>query len=235
MRTVPSLLLASLAIAPLGLFAARGAEPLLGPEAARAQQELSADFSLGKVVDREGIATARAATDERWRSADENLALFAGTSVKTGARGANALHLRMKSGASLILGPDALVELVDATHVRVARGEVEVGASDQARLSVGGPGNTTLDLAKRAVVRARDGRLVALDADAEPRWLAGYKSGQSTEALGALLANVDGRDVPLTLGYHKVTVDVRDQIARTVIEESFVNHTDMVLEGVFYF
>ena len=41
--------------------------------------------------------------------------------------------------------------------------------------------------------------------------------------------------MPLTVGYHKVSVDIRDQIARTVIEESFVNHTDNVLEGVFYF
>ena len=41
--------------------------------------------------------------------------------------------------------------------------------------------------------------------------------------------------MPLTVGYHHVTVDIRDQIARTVIEESFVNRTDAVLEGVFYF
>ena len=41
--------------------------------------------------------------------------------------------------------------------------------------------------------------------------------------------------VPLTVGYHKVTVDIRDQIARTVVEESFVNHTKSRLEGVFYF
>ena len=49
------------------------------------------------------------------------------------------------------------------------------------------------------------------------------------------MATVDGRNVPLTVGYHKVTVDIRDQIARTTIEESFVNHTDGRLEGVFYF
>ena len=49
------------------------------------------------------------------------------------------------------------------------------------------------------------------------------------------MAKVDGRNAPLTVGYHKVTVDIRDQIARTVIEESFVNHTDGRLEGVFYF
>ena len=41
--------------------------------------------------------------------------------------------------------------------------------------------------------------------------------------------------MPLSVGYHKVAVDIRDQIARTTIEESFVNHTKGVLEGVFYF
>ena len=37
------------------------------------------------------------------------------------------------------------------------------------------------------------------------------------------------------MGYHKVTVDIRDQIARTTIEESFVNHTNAQLEGTFFF
>ena len=50
-----------------------------------------------------------------------------------------------------------------------------------------------------------------------------------------LVAKVDGRNVPLTVGYHKVTVDIRDQIARIVVEESFVNHTAERLEGVFHF
>jgi len=68
--------------------------------------------------------------------------------------------------------------------------------------------------AGRKVVRARDGKLTALDAD--PKWLSGYKGNASTEALGSLLANVDGRNVPLTMGYHKVIVDIRDQIARSV-------------------
>ena len=55
------------------------------------------------------------------------------------------------------------------------------------------------------------------------------------DSIGSLLAKIDGRDVPLTVGYHKVTVDIRDQIARTTIEESFVNHTTAALEGTFFF
>ncbi|HEY1189503.1 MAG TPA: VIT domain-containing protein, partial [Gemmata sp.] len=35
--------------------------------------------------------------------------------------------------------------------------------------------------------------------------------------------------------YHHVTVDIRDQISRTTIEESFVNATPDTLEGVFHF
>ena len=55
------------------------------------------------------------------------------------------------------------------------------------------------------------------------------------DSIGSLLAKIDGRDVPLTVGYHKVAVDIRDQIARTTIEESFVNHTNAQLEGTFFF
>ena len=51
----------------------------------------------------------------------------------------------------------------------------------------------------------------------------------------SLIAQVDGRNTPLTMGYHKVTVDIRDQIARTVVEESFINRTPNQLEGIFYF
>ena len=185
------------------------------------------------MVDREGIGLARGGNDSRWRCAEENALLFANEWVKTGARGANALQLRLKSGAVLTLGPGALIELEGAAAVRVASGEVELAPRDEVPLAVRGPGDATLTISSTTIVRARDLKLETLTT--APQWLAGYKAGASTEAMGSLLANVDGREVPLTLGYHKVSVDVRDQIAKTVIEESFVNHTDVVLEGVFYF
>ena len=55
------------------------------------------------------------------------------------------------------------------------------------------------------------------------------------ESLGSLVAKIDGRETPLALGYHKVSVEIRDQIARTTIEESFINRTHQRTEGVFYF
>ncbi|MBL8842962.1 MAG: hypothetical protein JNL90_15695 [Planctomycetes bacterium] len=222
-----ALTLVALALAPL--FAG----PLPAPLDPQAAQALAADASLAKVVDREGIGLARAGHSLRWRTAEPNEPLFAGEWLKTGARGAHALELRTKGGARLILGPGAQLELIDAATLRVAAGEVEIGADATQPLTVRGPGETVLTLAAPTVVRATEGRLEALKA--EPPWLAGFKAGQPTEALGSLLATIDGREVPLTLGYHKVTVDIRDQIARTVIEESFENHTSTVLEGVFYF
>src|SRR5262245_8716540 len=214
----------------LGLIAAVGQET---PQDVKKVEELSADHSLACIVDREGVATVRPATSARATCAEPHDRLFTGDWLATGARGANALSVKTRSGGTLILGPGAQVELVDASHLQVLSGEVEVGASEESPLTVAGPGGASVTVTSKKVFRTRGAKFETLDA--EPKWLSGYKSGQSTEALGSLLANVDGRDVPLTIGYHTVNVDVRDQIARTVIEESFVNHTDHVLEGVFYF
>ncbi len=220
----------------LALIAAQGQE---APQDQKKKEELSADHSLATVVDREGVATVRPATSERALCAEAHARLFAGDWLSTNARGANALSIKMKSGATLILGPGAQVELVDADRVQVNRGEVELAAGTKGVLTATGPGGASFLINRegggpaRRVVRAHDGKLDTLEAD--PKWLSGYKAGQSTEALGSLLATVDGREVALTLGDVTVTVDVRDQIARTVIEESFVNHTHSVLEGVFYF
>ena len=86
---------------------------------------------------------------------------------------------------------------------------------------------------KRLVRVDRDEKLV--DVVQTPVWLAGFEGTSANESLGSLIVNVDGRNEPLTVGYHKVSVEIRDQIARTTIEESFVNHTVNRLEGVFHF
>jgi len=71
--------------------------------------------------------------------------------------------------------------------------------------------------------------------DEKPVWLSGYEGTSSEQSIGSLIANVDGRNTPLTVGFHRVNVEIRDQIARTTIEESFVNHTPGRLEGTFHF
>ena len=85
--------------------------------------------------------------------------------------------------------------------------------------------------ARRGVSRARRRRMIEGYLYLTP-WLLGYRSSTTDEWMGSLIAQVDGRDVPLNVGYHKVSVEVHDQIARTIIEESFVNTTNSTLEGL---
>lgn len=208
-----------------------GAEQVITPESGPVK--LADDFSLGSISDREGVVLLKPILGERWTPVTEEVPVQRGDWIKAAARGANAAEISLTDGSKVILGPASLVELVEPGRLRVHSGEVEVRPAADAELVALGPGETRRTIREARVLRARDGELDVLDE--EPRWLEGFKARESTEALGSLLANVDGRNVPLTIGYHKVTVDIRDQIARTVIEESFRNHTDDVLEGVFYF
>ena len=211
------------------LVAAAFSQPALAQE----QGPLPAGASLGTVSDREGSASLRRVDAERWELACERTGLQPGDWVKTATRGANALQLRFGKG-ELLLGPGALIELVRQGELKVLRGEVKLAPAKGESWRVHGPdGKSSLEVAKRGVVRAQKAQLSLLVKD--PKWLTSYESNESSEAMGSLLAKVDGREVALTMGYHKVTVDIRDQIARTTVEESFVNHTSSVLEGVFYF
>ncbi|MCO5170603.1 MAG: tetratricopeptide repeat protein [Planctomycetes bacterium] len=186
---------------------------------------------VGKITDREGTAARKALAAPRWSPAEARTAVLPGDWLKTGARGANALAVALEGGATLVLGPGALVEVLDARRLKLHAGEVELTPAEEGKLVV--EAKPPREVTARTVLRATDGGLEALAQD--PRWLTGYKERAPTEAVGALLATIDGRNVPLTLGYHSVTVDIRDQLARTEIEERFVNHTSEVLEGVFYF
>jgi Flp pilus assembly protein TadD len=133
----------------------------------------------------------------------------------------------------LILGPGSLVEITGPDSIKVHYGELEITAPDGHPLKMNAGGAENTPMTGRQQVLVKDGAMRKLEV--EPNWLKSFKGAVTTESLGSLVAKVDGREVPLTVGYHKVTVDIRDQIARTVIEESFVNHTPGTLEGVFYF
>lgn len=225
-----------LALRTLIALAAGGLALTGGPPDAGADDDrttLADDAAAGVVRDREGAALFRPVGATRWTVADRGARLEPGALLKTATRGANALDVELAGGGRLLLGPAAQVELTSGRELSLQRGEALVVPPDGGRIGVQGPGTSAEVVAARRVLRAREGRLEALASD--PPWLTGYEGDASTEAMGSLLAKVDGRDVPLTIGYHQVTVDVRDQIARTVVEQSFRNHTDDVLEGVFYF
>ena len=150
------------------------------------------------------------------------------------------MRIVLSSQVELTLGPGGLVELVSPTQVRVhsRRGAGEGGGRRRCKLYAAGQGRRGGNGRRGQggdLSAARRGCRSLSSVSEKPRWLAGFEGSTSDESLGSLIATVDGRNVPLSVGYHKVTVDIRDQIARTTIEESFVNHTAGRLEGVFYF
>ena len=193
---------------------------------------LKDSFVKAKVVDIQGLSSIRPKMGQRWTLTEIGFDLKAGDWVRTDSRGANALQLRLQNRASVILGPNALIEIIDGETIKIHHGEIEVAPSKRIT-KVELPGNKKEAINSDTVFRVKEEKAEKLKN--EPRWLQGFKGTIVSESLGSLVANVDGRNLPLTMGHHKVTVDIRDQIARTVIDESFVNNTDSQLEGVFYF
>ncbi|MHC4452283.1 MAG: VIT domain-containing protein [Planctomycetota bacterium] len=187
------------------------------------------DARVGTVVDRQGTALVRPVGRDRWTPVGPKSILMPGDLVRTPVRGANAVEVRLAGKGRLVVGPGSLVEIEAADSVKLYRGDIE--ASGVAKIS--GPGAAEIQGDGTQLLRS-DGKKIEALGEA-PRWLTGYRNSTTDEWMGSLVAQVDGRDVPLSVGYHKVTVDIRDQIARTTIEQSFVNSTKSTLEGVFYF
>ena len=132
-----------------------------------------------------------------------------------------------------MIGPGSTVELASPKQLRIAEGEIKIKAEGKSPVELVGPDGKKIAVTGTQIFRADRQTLVKLDK--APRWLLSYEGKVAGDSIGSLLAKIDGRNVPLTVGYHKVTVDIRDQIARTTIEESFVNHTNAQLEGTFFF
>ncbi len=190
------------------------------------------DGRVGTVLDQQGNAQVRPAGRRRWSPLFSKTPLWPDDEVRTSPRGANAVEMEVKGG-KVTLGPGAIAQLGGDGAVHVLAGEVEINPASGQNLTVQGPGGFSATIAARGVLRATDTKTERLATD--PRWLTGYRGSTTAEWMGSLLAKVDGRDVPLYVGYHKVTVEIRDQIARTTVEQSFVNSTDSRLEGTFYF
>jgi tetratricopeptide (TPR) repeat protein len=194
---------------------------------------LTEDGRVGKVADVQGVVSVRPILAQRWTPIGDGTLLRPGDWVRTDLRGANATLLRLSGRGTLTLGPGSLVEVVRPDRIRVHHGDVEADVPAGKSVELVALDGQSFFVKGKVVYRFEEARVVRLDK--EPGWLKGFKGSVPQESLGSLLAKVDGRNVPLSVGYHKVAVDVRDQVARTTIEESFVNHTDAVLEGVFHF
>ncbi|MEM7456000.1 MAG: VIT domain-containing protein [Planctomycetota bacterium] len=192
---------------------------------------------IARVSTVQGQVALRPVMHRRWSSAGTNLSLEIGDQVRTGFRGANAVEFQMSRQRKVLLGPASMAELISADRVRLLSGEMRVTVPEGGSIGIDGPGDQTIQADSTAVFRVvvNDGEQVITRLDEPPRWIAGFDGTSDYDPTGSLLASIDGRNVALSVGYHKVSVDIRDQIARTVIEQSFVNHTDSQLEGVFYF
>jgi hypothetical protein len=158
--------------------------------------------------------------------------------LRTDVRGANAATVLLTSQFKVTAGPGSLVELQSADRILLHGGEVKIqsGKGAEGTIELLGPNGQMIVVAAGKsehyeLNRSKKFRKVAK----APVWLAGYEGSSTDESLGSLVAKIDGRSVPLSVGFHRVSVEIRDQIARTTIEESFVNNTAMGLEGTFYF
>ncbi len=194
---------------------------------------LTEDGRIGLIDDSQGIVAVRPAVNERWTPLAGRLVLKPGDWIRTDLRGANAVSARLVPDTQVTIGPGSLVEMAGPREIRVARGELKVVVQGKPVRLVGPDGKPIL-VKDKVLVRVHDEQLTRLESD--PIWLQGFEGRSAVESMGSLVANVDGRNEMLTIGYHKVTVDIRDQIARTTVEESFVNHhSKLTLEGVFHF
>ncbi|HAK94427.1 MAG TPA: hypothetical protein DCM87_05360 [Planctomycetes bacterium] len=229
--TLPTFVAATVLTGLVQWSSQAGEDKVLSP--AMGAVNLAFDASAGTILDREGIALVRPLGGERWTLLRERMQVMPGDWIKTGGRGGNAVEIELRDATRLTLGPGGLLEIAEKGGLRLHAGDLAVAPAAGAACTVEGPGGVSKEVAAAAFLGLRQGALAALGE--EPRWHALYRAKSPAEAMGELVASIDGRDVPLTLGYHKVTVDIRDQIARTVVEESFVNHTDATLEGQFYF
>ncbi len=202
-------------------------------------KSLSDDGRIGKVSDAQGIVLVRPALSQRWTPVCREMTLRPGDWLRTDIRGANAVKARLSSDVELTLGPGTLVECISPQLARLHAGEVQVNLPkrDRAEFELLAPragSRKFVGAGKTLLLVDRNEKLA--DVKQQPKWLAGFEGTSNDESLGSLIVNLpDGGNQPLAVGYHKVNVEIRDQIARTTIEESFVNHTDKQLEGVFYF
>jgi hypothetical protein len=198
---------------------------------------LTEDGRIGKITDWQGLVALQPVGQRRWTPVAGQTLLRPGDWLRTDVRGANAAALQLVKQTRAIVGPGSLIELPTPTQIRLHYGELKIVADKRAPIELLGPQNQSVKISGTALYRLdrHTERFVAIPANKPPLWLQGFEGATTRDAVGSLVVNIDGRNEPLTVGYHKVTVDIRDQIARTVIEESFVNHTNGRLEGVFYF
>ena len=207
----------------------------LANETFQLKDTLSEDGRVGIVQDIQGIVAVRPVGKERWTPLAVGDLLKPGDLVSANPRGPNAARLRMVPNTDVTFGPGATLEVKTPTEYRLLSGEIEVHPRGRkvTVISPAASGNDKTVVDAKTLLQADAEKLVTLKE--QPAWLKGFQGTVVIESLGQLLCKVGDQNVPLSVGYHKVDVDIRDGLARTTVEESFINTTDRELEGTFYF
>ena len=194
-------------------------------------QSVSTADSVATVVEFEGTCALQNSGEESFASPRLGEKLGIGSLVRTGSIGPNVVELEKAGQWSAIVGPGTTVVLESQGRHHLLSGRLCVTSKDTAVTVRGANSHHEVLKDETCFVNDREG---LRQLGSTPAWLEGYR-GQSGTALGSLMVEIDGRTAPLSIGVHKVTVDIRNQVARTTVEETFVNHTDAQLEGQFLF
>jgi len=223
---------------PLAELSLVAVNPIVDEDKFRVPVKLAELDYIGKVVDTQGIITLRPQGARRWTPLCRQLLVQPGDWIRTDTRGANASTIILRSGVKLILGPGSLIELISQDEARLHSGSAQITRTKKTpnAFQLLGQGDDAVELTKAGKALYELNREAKLAKVAgTPMWLQGYEGTSAEDSIGSLIVNIDGRATPLTVGEHHVTVEIRDQIARTTIEETFVNHTRSRMEGTFHF
>ncbi len=193
------------------------------------------DGRLGQIAEIQGVLLVRPEGHTRWTMVSARNPLYPGDWLRTPSLGAHAAEIVLNGFGRFVMGPGAQVEIGKNGGIRAEAGVLELLPDKGKVLQVRGAGkDAALKVEKRLVVKA-NGMATPKSMKKEPKWVKGFHASTTSEWMGSLLAKVDGRDVPLHIGTHEVSVVIRDQVVETTIVESFVNGSDKDLEGEFVF
>ena len=148
-----------------------------------------------------------------------------------------AFNVVTPDGAAQAIGTRFLLEVSkrnanepkkNATLCRVGEGKVEVAARNAQTKKIGE--NESAFLNSEGVVTA--------EGSSKQAWLAALENELNNDrGIGQLVAKTEkaNEHLPLEIASHSVSVMCVDQVARTFVDEIFVNNTDRELEGTFYY
>ena len=186
------------------------------------EPKLTDDGRIGKVTDAQGVVSVKPVLHERWSPVQPRLVLKPGDWLRTDSRGANAVALQ--AAESDRASSSARTRRSNwSRRTRFGCSRAKSRSPRPTPPSSNCTARTSRSCRSRASSTSASRRTSSFASRRSRCGSQGFKGTTANESIGSLVATVDGRNVPLTVGYHHVTVDIRDQIARTTIEESFVN------------